>query len=198
MGNGPEARLLALLALCCLTGWSSPDSPADSGAPNYLALRGGGIFFTSDLRDLALEEGFSSELVLGRRLHPHFALELGSGYFHDGDSSNGLRSDIRGIPISVTAKFLYTFWNRIELSAGAGGAVYFAKLKHQIEDAGQRATDDAVVWGGRLQLGANLNFCTRWFAGFEGKYRITETANFGGARVDLDGAAVMLNLGLRF
>ena len=191
VGTRPFA--LAILAVLLLPAVCLAERP-----DYYFAARGGLMFFDGDLQRLEAREGFFAEAVLGRRLHRHFALELGSGYLHDGDSENGTRSDLRAVPILASAVFLLPLGERVELSIGAGPALYFATLKHQINDNVHLANDSDVVFGGHAKLGATLDVFSCCFAGVEGKYIVTETGGFDAVRTDLDGFVALVTLGLRF
>jgi len=89
----------------------------------------GTISFTDGLREADFRTGFDGESVYGRYLTLNFALEVGTGYFHDGvyiKQGFHFPQDIQAIPATLTAKVICPS-HPIELFASAGFAVYFTK-----------------------------------------------------------------------
>lgn len=158
---------------------------------NYLAFRPGALF----LGDFSGEHpsAFWSELVYGRRLLPGFAVEAGSGYFHDG-VSNG--NEIAGIPVIVTLKAVYPA-GPFELYAG-GGAGFFIVTKYKGVLDGVSIDGKDTVPEGHLVIGANYDFSKRFFAGFDGRYVFTGKADLSGVERKLDGLVTSATVGLRF
>ena len=165
-------------------------------AVSYFHLKTGVSFFQDDLKDLAMDTGFYSEWIYGYRFATDWAVEGGIGYFHDGDSSHGVRSDMRGIPVVVTVKRFLSF-DDFELYTGIGAGVYTTKLKHEVNGV-HISNDRDTVAGGHVVIGANLDLGSMFVIGWEGKYITTEEANFGGVRADLGQFVSLLSLGLRF
>jgi len=178
-------RLLVLTALMlCSVSASAQES-------NYLAFRPGALFMS----DFSGEHpsAFWGELVYGRRLLPGLAVEVGSGYFHDG-VSNG--NEIAGIPVSVTLKAVYPA-GPFELYAG-GGAGFFVVTKYKGVLDGVSIDDGDTVPEGHLVIGANYGFSKRLFAGLDGRYVFTGKAQLGGVEKKLDGLVTAATIGLRF
>jgi hypothetical protein len=173
---------------------------------NYVSIKAGTYTFTGGLGEANFATGFDGEIVYGRYLTPNFALELGTGYFHDGVNNHGLPGDIQGIPVMLTAKVIYPF-HRIEVFAGAGYAVYFTKYKGFLVNAdlpGHIAENDnppvikTTVFGGHFLAGVNYCFKPDFFFGIEAKYIITDAANFKVFSPTLNGYTITGTFGYRF
>jgi len=176
---------------------------------NYFSIKAGTISFTDGLRETNFRTGFDGEIVYGRYLTPNFAVEVGTGYLHDGvyiKQGFNFSQDIQAIPVILTAKVIYPI-QPIELFAGAGYSVYFTKYKGFLIDADATThllADDnppvrkATVFGGQFVAGVNYSFSPAFFFGIEGKYIITDAANFKIFSPNLDGYAITGSFGYRF
>jgi len=185
--------LILVLLGCPALGYAQDSAQKDS---NYLLLKTGVSFLGDDLQDLGLDWGFYSEFVYGHYFTPNWALEGGAGYCHDGDSEHGMRSGMHCLPIVLTAKGVLPL-DKLELYAGAGGALYLTRLEHEVY--GQELADDREsILGGHLVLGANFDVGSRFFIGLEGKYIFTQKGDFNGIRANMNEFLALLNLGLRF
>jgi len=163
---------------------------------NYLVLKTGVSFLGDDFKDLGLDWGFYSEFVYGHYFTQNLALEGGVGYCHDGDSEHGMRSAMHCLPIILTAKGVLPL-DKVELYAGAGGALYLTRLEHEV--FGQKLADDREsILGGHLVLGANFDISRRFLVGLEGKYIFTQKGDFDGIRANMNEFVALLNLGMRF
>lgn len=176
---------------------------------NYLSIKAGTISFTNGLKDANFATGFDGEIVYGRYLIPNLAVEVGTGYLHDGvyiKQGFNFSQDIQAIPIILTVKVIYPI-QPIELFAGAGYSVYFTKYKgflidpnattHLLENDNPPVRK-ATVFGGQFVAGVNYCFSPAFFFGIEGKYIITEAANFRVFSPSLDGYAITGSFGFRF
>ncbi|MFQ5990754.1 MAG: outer membrane beta-barrel protein, partial [Candidatus Methylomirabilales bacterium] len=168
-----------------------PLSALGQDKPNFFAVKAGLYVFTGDLEDAGHDEddGFNGEIAYGYYLHPNFALEGGTGYFHERTSEG---NDIRGVPLLLTAKGIYPIKN-VELFAGGGINVSFAKFRSEVD--GVFADDTDTVFGGHFLIGANLDVLSTVFIGFEGKYLFTDEAEFNDVEADLNGFTIMAALG---
>lgn len=161
---------------------------------NYIVLRGGTYTFMDSLKDANLATGFDGELAYGRYILPNLILEGAAGYFHDG-VNKGYGNDVKGIPVTLTAKGVYPI-KRFDLFAGAGVGVYFAKLHAKLGETVTNA--NKTIPGGHAVIGSYYNFTSSLFAGVEGKCIFTEKADFGTLRSSLNGFAATASLGYRF
>lgn len=176
---------------------------------NYLSIKAGTISFTNGLKDANFATGFDGEIVYGRYLIPNLAVEVGTGYLHDGvyiKQGFNFSQDIQAIPVILTVKLIYPI-QPIELFAGAGYSVYFTKYKGFLIDPNATthllANDNppvrkATVFGGQFVAGVNYCLSPAFFFGIEGKYIITEAANFRVFSPSLDGYAITGSFGFRF
>jgi opacity protein-like surface antigen len=158
---------------------------------NYITLKPGMIFFTGDIKH-EHPSGFYSELGFGHFIHPNIALEGGVGYFHDGVSHG---NDIRGVPVTVTIKGVYPMQN-FQPFVGGGVGLFFTKYEGILN--GIRVHDRDTVLGGHVLIGADVRISRVFFVGFEGRYLITSNANYDGVKVNLNGFAPMLRIGVAF
>ena len=189
---------------------------------NYIAAKAGAYFPTGDLDDLDFDTGFNGEIVYGYRFNPNFALEGGVGYFQSNSEVSGtitdpvigtvtgtVDMDLWTVPVTVTAKGIYPIDN-VELFAGAGIGLYFVNLDLDASGtisggalgtiSGTISTDDDdTIFGGHILAGANVNITPNVFIGIEGKYIITDEAEFFGVKFsELDGFILTGNIGIRF
>jgi outer membrane protein W len=181
------AVILLLIILFPLSSWGAEKK-------NYVIMRGGTYTYTDGVRDANLDTGFDGELAIGRYFHPNLAVEIASGYFHDG-VNKGCGNDIKGIPVTVTAKGVYRT-GRFDLFAGAGGGIYFAKFhgmyKNTVIDARKN------LFGGHAVIGSYYNLGPSLFAGLQGKYIFTREGDFGELRSSLNGFVATAGFGFRF
>jgi outer membrane protein W len=164
-----------------------PYSSMGQDKPNYAVLRGGAYFPTGDLEN----EGYGGEIAFGHYFLRNFAAELGSGYYHT-DQNGG---NIRIAPFTITAKGILPF-ETSELYVGLGAGRYL--IDSDITDF----DDHKWISGGHIVAGYDYNITPNYFIGIEGKYIMTEHAEFeSGSRklsIDLDGITVMASAGIRF
>ena len=161
----------------------------------YLALKPGIYCWEGDLED-EHPLGFNGEIAYGYYFRPHLVIEGSAGYIHDG-VHNG--NDIKVKTILLSLKRVYLA-GKYEPFWGAGAGVYFTNYKGILAEARNRVPMDVedTVYGGHLLAGVNLNLYSSLFLGLEGKYTFTNKADFNGAKVNLDGFAIMAVLGYRF
>jgi opacity protein-like surface antigen len=161
---------------------------------NYLAIRSGLYTMTDGLRDATLATGFDGEIVYGRYLHPNLILEIGTGYFHDG-VNKGYGNSIKEEPILLTVKAVYPLQS-LELFAGGGPGFYFTKFHGRVNGVIGDKSDN--VFGGHVVVGAQYALSRLFFFGVEGRYIMTEKANFVVFSPRLDGYTVTGSFGFRF
>jgi opacity protein-like surface antigen len=159
---------------------------------SYLVLEPGGFFFKGDLEEEHHVGAFYSQLVYGHKLHPNFSLQGEIGYLHSGISGG---NDIHGVPIALSVTAFYPYRN-FELFIGGGLGIYFTHYKGNLNNVPVDDRDN--VFGGHLFIGADYNIGANLFIGIEGKYIFTEKAKYGSEKVNLNGLATALRLGLRF
>ncbi len=161
--------------------------------PNYFFIGVGFYFYTGDIaKKTELDEAFIGEFTFGRQFHPNFALEVGTGYIHDGHGGD----ELRGYPLTLTAKGVYPL-EKARLFGGGGVGVYFMDFDGEIENVNISDSED-TVFGGHLLVGGDLYIHTSVFLGIEGKYLFIEKADFEGKEVELDGFVVIVKIGYSF
>lgn len=158
---------------------------------HYFTLKPGLLFFLGDLKD-EHPMGFYGEVVYGYRFNKNLALEIGTGWFHDG-TSNG--NELKGEPVTFTVKGTYPIKN-FEPFIGGGFGIFFAKYEGKLN--GVYVHDKDNILEGHLLVGAEYNIISNILIGIEGKYIFTEKAEFNGVKVNFDGVASILRIGLRF
>jgi hypothetical protein len=161
---------------------------------NYVILKGGTYTFTGDVRDATIDTGFDGELAIGHYVHPNIALEIASGYFHDGVNKE-YGNEMKGIPVTLTAKAICPI-SSVDLFAGAGAGIYFAKFHGKYKGTVVDARKN--LFGGHAVVGSYYNFGPSLFAGAEGKYIFTQEGDFGALRTSLSGFTATVNFGYRF
>lgn len=182
-------RIILLLSFTLLM--LLPISALGKDNKSFFALKPGVYFFKGDLKD-EHPMGFYGEIVYGYNLHPKFVLESGIGYFHDGVSQG---NDVRGNFITFAAKGVYPIKN-FKPFIGGGLGIYFTQYKGKLN--GVPVDDRDNVYGGHLLFGADYNIVSTIFIGIEGKYILTEKAEYNGIKANLNGLATIMRLGLRF
>lgn len=183
----------AVLALA-ITAFSWPGGAAAQERKNYVAIKAGIVTFTDRLDTANLETGFDGEVAYGRHISPNLSIEAGSGYFHDGVNKD-YGNEIKGIPFTLTVKGIYPFrgW---ELFGGGGVGLYSAKFHGMVNGVVTDAWD--TVFGGHIVAGANVDLFSGFYAGLEGKYLVTERADFLLFTSRLSGYSLRASLGFRF
>jgi hypothetical protein len=179
--------ILFLTFLLPLSSWGAENK-------NYVVLKGGTYTFMDSLKDANLATGFDGELAYGRYILPNLILEGATGYFHDG-VNKGYGNDVKGIPVTLTAKVVYPL-KSFEPFGGAGVGVYFTKLHAKLDET---VTDaNKTILGCHIVIGSYYYFTPSWFAGVEGKYVFTEKADFGTLRSSLNGFTATAAFGYAF
>jgi hypothetical protein len=181
------AAVLLLMILFPNTSWGTERK-------NYIIFKGGTYTFTDSVRDATIDTGFDGELCIGRYLHPRVAVEIASGWMHDGVNKD-YGNDIKGIPVTFTAKAVFPTGD-LDLFAGGGGGIYFAKFHGKYKDMIIDARKN--LFGVHGVAGAYYNFSSTFFAGVEGKYVLTQKGDFGILRTSLSGFGATVDLGYRF
>ncbi len=200
----------------------SPLSVLGQDEKHYVVPKLGVYIPTGDLDDAGFDTGFNGEIVYGYRLSPYFALEGGVGYFQSdakvsgsftdpvlGTVSGSAELDLWAIPVTLTAKGIYPLGN-VEFFAGGGVGVYFVNLDLKASgmiSGGALGTisgsvsgdDDDTIFGGHIVFGIDFNISPNMVYGIEGKYLITDDAEFFGAKFsELNGLIATLKIGIKF
>jgi opacity protein-like surface antigen len=205
MSTGRKSILLFVLMIPFLV-------PIESIAQSnfYAAFKPGAYFpRSSDLN--GFDTGFSGGFSFGYQFNPHFAAELGLGYFFtEGEKTIGAGSsarqqhyDVDVWPFTLTLKGILPFgkWDFFGL---AGGGIYSVSVPYNGNGYYHYSypyyyNDYDYIWGGYLGAGVQYNITKRFFLGVEGKYLWTEEAKFSGVNgFKLDGIISNAVLGFRF
>lgn len=171
-----------------------PVSAFGQNNKHYFSLKPGLFFFLGDLKDKH-HMGFYCEIVYGYKLNKNFALELGTGWFHDGASGKPYGNEAKGEPVTFTVKCMFPIKN-FKPFVGGGVNIFFVKYEGKLK--GVHVHDKDNILGGHFLIGAEYNIIPTIFIGIEGKYIFTEKADFDGVKVNLNGIASIMRLGLRF
>jgi len=162
---------------------------------NYAWL-GAGIFSPrADLDDLDLEDGYAINMAFGHYFTDRIVVELGSDVYQADGNSGGVSRGLLIVPMTVTAKYMIPT-SLGEFYLGAGGGIYFVRLKQSTGGVTTREHD--VVAGGHLVVGANFDVTDDVFLGVEGKWTLTDHAKLYGQRLNLSGGALTGHAGIRF
>lgn len=160
---------------------------------NYFFTGVGFYAYTGDItKKTRLDEAFLIEFAFGRLFHPNFALEVATGYIHDGHAGD----ELQGYPLTLTAKGVYPL-EKARLFAGGGVGVYFMGFDGEIENVNITGGKD-TVFGGHLLIGGDLYIHPSVFLGMEGKYLFIEKADFEEKTVELDGFVFTVKIGCSF
>lgn len=197
-GGVKAAAALLCAALLLDAAAARAEEPSQS-----IALRLGAYVPTGPAM-AGLEPGPEGELTLGVRLLPHLSAELGAGLVRPGRSAAAARDPLTGATRVVAPDLwdvpvgggLRGAWRtgRLELSATAGVAVHFVRVRREVVQAGQvtASSDQDAVLGARLGAAAALVLGRGLTAGIEARLDTARPFLFG-ARERVDG----LRLGLR-
>lgn len=179
-----------MLVLCLpIAAYGAQYGGGGPGEPNYVAVKAGIFIPAGDLEDLDFDTGFNGQVVLGHHYHQNFALEIGVGFFESGsDTPDG---DFWAIPVDVTVKAVLPV-EQGNVYAGAGVGIYFASFEQGAVD------DDDTVFGGHAIVGGEFGVGSDVYLGVEGKFILTDEADFGPVSVDLNGFMITGNIGYRF
>jgi opacity protein-like surface antigen len=197
----------------CLLCFSAVVCAQSEDPRNYVVLKGGAFFPKGDLREL--NTGFNGEVAVGRKFHPNFALEFGSGYLQASRTFSGPEEgisftekvDAYAIPITLALKGIIPIGKQAEVYALGGGGAYYAHLKITESDVTPPSISRGeFVAGGFLGAGISYNINPQWFLGLEGKYlwmgNLKLSATSGGeevsANIGFEGIQATFNIGYRF
>jgi hypothetical protein len=156
----------------------------------YFEAKAGPIWYFGEFKDLS--PGVDLEGAVG--FHPirYLAIEALSGYFWGQDDAATYRQ-LWGIPLVGNLKLLYPV-HFLEPYVGAGGGGFFV---HTREPGTAVPEADDWVAGFDVLAGVNVNV-DRFLLSIEGKYLFTEKAETVRGPARLEGAAVLVGLGMRF
>ena len=165
--------LVASLALPVAAQAASPVAPAMPAAqaqsPYYVTAKLGVYSPQSDDMDaVGFNNGLSTEVQVGRRIHENFAAELGLGYFGSStDEVGGVKAKLSVIPLTATAKGILPF-GQLELYGLGGAGLYVSKV-----EVGSLSDDDTSL-GLHLGAGAQYAVTPQLSLGLETRYVIAE------------------------
>jgi opacity protein-like surface antigen len=167
---------------------AAPETLAAGASPWYVTTKLGVYMPQSDDLDL-FNNGLSTEVQVGRRLHTNFAAELGVGWFSTStDSIGGNKATLSMVPVTATAKGILPFGDAEVYGLGGIGA-YFGKAK--VETPEGDLSDSESAFGLHLGAGAEYALTSQLSVGLEGRYLIAEIQD-----VSMNG--FLLNGGLAF
>jgi opacity protein-like surface antigen len=181
----------------------SPSVAADAGPQNYFGLKLGAYYPQHDhMKDF--NEGFSGEIFYGLLFQQYFASELGVGYFKASGHIPSLDFSLKVVDIIYTIKGVLSV-GVLELYAGPGAGVYFAKINVSSTLPGVVGGDSdmSTSFGYHVLFGGNININPALFLGVEGKYIWAKTnesiiPSSGPFGSHLDGFTATANVGYRF
>jgi opacity protein-like surface antigen len=193
-----KAVVVAAVALSMLLALSyiSSSAAADMEQKQYLLLKLGGYSPQhNDMEDYS--DGFNGEFYYGRYFRQHISSELGAGYYRSNISDPSF--SIKVFNILYNIKGIYRI-GRVELFAGPGVGVYFAKGYSPPSGA---TTEWNTAFGYHVLAGGSFDVSKEWFLGLEGKYFWAKTKDpvipqggvFG---THLDGLMATASVGYRF
>jgi opacity protein-like surface antigen len=193
-----KAGVITAVALSILLALSyiSSSAAADATPNQYLLLKLGGYSPQhNDMEDYS--DGFNGELYYGRYFYQNFSSELGAGYFRSNISDPSF--SIKVFDILYNIKGIYRI-GRVELFAGPGVGIYFAKGYSPPSGA---TTEWNTAFGYHVLAGGSIDVSKEWVLGLEGKYFWAKTKDpvipqggvFG---THLDGFVGTATVGWRF
>jgi opacity protein-like surface antigen len=186
------AALAAVLAMP-LAAQASPtmDVPGSS-SPYYVTTKVGVYMPQSDDMDvIGFNNGFASEVQVGRRLHPNFAAELGVGWLQSStDDFAGSKLSMSAVPLTATAKGILPLGNAEVYGLGGLGA-YFSKVKFESPEGDDSESDASL--GIHLGVGAQFALTNQLSLGIESRYMIAQVEE-----ADIDGFLLNGALAFRF
>jgi opacity protein-like surface antigen len=193
---GSATAMALFLTILLASVFACPSVATDTEQKQYLLLKLGGYFPQhSDMEDY--NDGFNGELYYGRYFHQYVSSELGAGYFRSNISDPSF--NIKVFDILYNIKGIYRI-GRIELFAGPGVGLYFAK---GYSPPSGLTTEWNTAFGYHVLAGGSIDLSTEWFLGLEGKYFWAKTKDpvipqggvFG---THLDGIMATASVGYRF
>ena len=184
---------------------------------NFAQVKLGYFQPTSDMDDDDYDPGVNGSISYNRYLTKNFIFEVGlTGYGSDDTRRgvNGIAGSYKQENCLAVSALVTNLKGEIavgdaDLYAGAGIGLYTATLFSEIESSrlGSFDRDESdTVMGGQFIIGARYNITSRWFAGVEGIYRITDKVDIDktviGVPVEyagnLNGFTVTATAGFRF
>jgi outer membrane protein W len=181
---------------------------AQAESKDYFVLKGG-IYKPQSNNLSDFSTGFNGEIAYGHYYNSNWAVEAGTGYFAtkaNQEANYPFRAsadlDLKTIPLTVSLKGIIPV-DKFEFYGLGGIGAYFTFADVDINYYGNRHvsySDNNVLLGGFLGLGAQYNFNPKMFVGVEAKYLWTTKTTFRDtdAEVDLGGIQATINLGYRF
>ncbi|HET7755464.1 MAG TPA: porin family protein [Anaeromyxobacteraceae bacterium] len=167
---------------------AAPGAFDASTSPYYVTAKVGAYLPNSDDLD-GFNNGFSSEVQVGRRINPNLAAELGLGWFATStDEVLGNKLTISVVPLTATAKGILPFGDA-ELYGLGGVGAYFGRAKLETTDG--NISDTETSFGFHLGAGAQYALTSQLSVGLEGRYVIAELSD-----VSMNG--FLLNGGVAF
>jgi len=196
MGNTIKVILVSIISLFL---FHAKFTFAEEQNPkNYLVFKGGAYLPQHDeMKDY--NDDFNGEIFYGRYFAKNFASEFGIGYFKSGATFNystvqsgslisgHIDDTIKVFDILYTIKGIYQIGNNLEIFAGPGVGVYFAKSYIEgsandlipifnippiftVSGPTSATSEWNTAFGFHFLAGGNYNVTPNWFLGVEGKY----------------------------
>lgn len=155
---------------------------------NFVTVKAGVYTPNDDLEDL--DSGFAGELSIGKYVNPNLALEGSIGYYETEGTFTGFdpflfgffteKDDVSIIPITFSLKLIHPV-EMGEIYTGGGLGIYFVDAEADINSTGLGNLsfgDNDNIFGVHLLVGMDFTIRGNWFLGIEGKYLITQEAEF--------------------
>jgi opacity protein-like surface antigen len=200
------SRWIGVIVICfCVMGLSLT---AQAEGKDYLVLKGG-VYKPQSTELGDFSTGFNGEIAYGHYFDRNWALELGTGYFVTKANQEAhppfqasVDLDLKTVPLTASLKGVIPV-DKWELYGIGGLGAYFVFADVKVNSIGNREvshSDNNVLFGVFLGIGAQYNITPTVFVGLEGKYLWTTKTTFSdtNADIDLSGIQGTINLGFRF
>lgn len=182
----------------------SPGVRAEEAKPFYATVKVG--FYapqSDDLDALSADAGLDLEAAFGYRINPHFAVELGSGFFFtEGEFQDPVFGTVddtfAAVPVTVTLRAIAPA-GRVEPYLAVGTGIYFVNEELEADSFGFTTTQDDsdTAFGLHAGVGVNIHVSRLVYVGAELRYLWLEVETFG-IDTELDGLFGTVNVGFKF
>ena len=188
MNNRADVRAFSIfLLLVILPQLTFAQESRTAEKKNYVSFKGGVFFPAGDLD--GFDSGVYTDAMYNRYFSKYAAVEVGLGLYASETTFSGSApvigsytetDEIVVIPMKANIKGILPF-SKGAFYVGAGVGLYFAGADASVTSTGLGSfsinANDTVV-GGQLKAGVIFNINEMLFAGFEGEYMATESAEF--------------------